>query len=65
MFKGLSSATFKKALIGTKNHSEQQLEGDELDSAYRLDCTCQIFVQNFAFFRSISVWNESFKYSNL
>ena len=37
-----SSTTFK-------NHSKQPSEKDELDPTSRLDSTCLLFVQNFAF----------------
>ena len=52
MFKGISSATFKK---GSHRyfHSEQQSERDEIDSTLRLDSTCPLFVERFAFLDSI------------
>ena len=50
MFKGLSSATFKKSLDQYfKKYSEQQSERDELNSILRLDSTCSLFVKNIVF----------------
>ena len=54
MFKRLSSVTFKK-------NSEQPSEENEIDSNSRLDSTCLIFVQNFAFTDSFQSGTNGFK----